>query len=1507
MLIPASVSPKMRRFALFLTLGICPLAMASTPMPREEVVVDWSRSDPGVQGNPASSDPETINTCMDPVSIEVDMSGFTAGTAVSTLTGFDDAGACWVGGHHIENFTMYAYVPFTVTCGSGSKFRGHWVKDLGNRDVSDEGGCGQSRDANWQTPGAYLQQSATEPKLYTVRNMNFNFDNGTREVIRYLDLRELESSSAIKNHTFPLLPWAGGDRVLGRPVLFVHGLNEYYTEAWGVVPQYRCTVGPVSPVASGSSSVTLSTSTRRSTYRTQISGGLEFTGACQEDGTSRNWATPSTQLSNTSLAPSFADATVRTAWESDWNANPPMLSSWRLDGNDLVVDYVDWVMVEDLTRDLTGMSRKILGEVAGSRKSYAGTGLTSVVMTRANIEMRIASVATNWYHQSYVPQRAGILAQVSQYAQIPYLSATAPDMISRYQRLKMGTDINRNGIYFFNGFRTLNSRLVQPHPWWTKAGPNFPGQPGESWTLYQALEQVLQLHYSDAWKTDPSLQVDLVAHSRGGVTIREMVANAGGQDPNGNTMPTGTANPVNHIRTVVTSNTPHFGSVFSTSWQSMPGEYANSQQKLVKDSAKFDETLFDATIDPTFLAAMGAGYLEGPQATSSTAGWFLNQQPDGGTAMLLLSPIWLPITMAIDLPNTVQRLPADIRIRLTGNWFWPKSMLATWEYPWGSEKITREKVDLDYAHSITFNSRREASHLAIDSEDINRLAATYPILPNGTPLDLQPLSSTIPGMGKLIGNLLANNLSGLCDLSTDLRNAECYGGWDALRFDGLSFTHLIDRVDADLPLGGFLNDYAKGWMARSDIAVQEESQKATKIGTTWNPQLHPGAFHESRPYAIRRFLTGGRFPDSLVPHGSLSYSFDTTLLTKRFSGNAELVGAGWLGHDIYCALAPDCRDLLQAATGKVIRFPWDEATATTMPILNVAARKVTTSISGNFTFGLMTADTGYTVVEVAAPTASTPSLRMVWSPSVGVQITDAGGATKVLIPPGYVGSPRIQRTGNQLIVTAVTWAGRTYSSTVNATSLPQVLNFTVFRKPENADKVYLVGTGSVDSKYENPRSETQVQVWFREARGTQTTLSKPLMILENTGTKAINGVQMRYRFLADPLRQVVLDAPSSHWRIEHLGGDLCELVFDDPTANVQPGGSWPTASDLNVAMHFADWTPWDVFKDPSNDRNIGYARVNETIRAWDGSGRLIWGREVGRTDVERPIVERITVATRDAGASEPNTTKPEIQVRNDGNAPLQNLELRWYIRVPTGFVPSLDSWYVPKSTIDLNDFGNGLWAIRIVLHEWIQPGQTVSVGSFGVHLSNWTPWDKRNDPSHQGPDGQWSVNPWVEVRTSAGDLIWGSQRDLGTIVPPPPPPTDSVNGLAVQTHAESNEANIVKPRVVVRNNGTSVVHGFRLVFPVVPERNLVPVLEPYYVPGCQTRVETSGSNTQGVVECRNLQLTPGSVWPDEVGAVFGMHYGDWSPWNSSDDPAFTGMGASFAPATGVLIQPYQAP
>ncbi|MCB9496492.1 MAG: hypothetical protein H6686_06350 [Fibrobacteria bacterium] len=1147
-------------------------------------------------------------------------------------------------------------------------------------------------------------------------------------------------------------------------------------------------------------------------------------------------------------------------------------------------------------------------------------------MVRAHLAFRKPWQDVNWRHAGAVPEASlAPLASIDTRVDRPYLSATAPDIISRIQRLKMGADINQNGLYFFNGFRpTSTGGESQPLPWWNNAGPQFPGAPGESWTLYEALEQALTRHFGEAWRNDPSLQIDLVAHSQGGITIREMLANASGTNPNtGLAMPVGVTNAANHIRRVVTVNSPHFGSVMPTDRASIPSDFNSSVGRMIDDWENFDRELLDATVDLTFLGALGAsiGQMYYWKSSFLKIGYdaFIENPIEQGDYEAMRfgvqsAPVWGAMAFTADALEAISRLPADIRLRTTGNWLWPQSTLATWEYPWGSEKIDRFDHDFNMGYSFIDRSRRAGAHLAINSEEIRTLLENYPTLPDGRELDFLPLYSTTEGMGDLIRDLAVKNLGDYCDLSQDLRNAACYGGFEALRLNGVSMHYFLDRVDADLPLGGFLDDFTNGWLAKSDMLVQEESQRATREGTTWKSNLHPGKFQEPRTYEVRRFLTGGKMPDAMAPHGPISSIFEKSFAGLRLSANIDLVGAPWLGHDIYCALAPECQDLLSSATGHVVRLSWESevkpaATLPAGPLDGLVLEAAGVTATGDFRYGVMPVEPEPLAMAIVAEGATTPALVVSWSDEGGVAI-QSGAQIQTLIPPGFVAVPRLERQGDVVTVRARSWSGREYVKTYSLPLLGASPEVQVLRVAGSSSKPLLVGEGSIPQKYLDPRPDLQAEAWLREARGTETAWSRPRIAVQNTGRSPLHGLTFKYLFRADPNHPPVLDATVPElWRIENRAGDVYELVFSDPQVELAPGELWPLGDAARVGLHMTNWAPWDAYKDPSNDRNYGQPRPNEWIQVWDGSGHLLWGRDPEIADPDRPVVRKVFVASREAAVGESNMTKPEIEIRNDGNIPLQDLQATWWLRLPVDAQPILEDWYTPTADVRLEPFPNGLWAIRMRIHDWIQPGQKLSVGSFGVHLPLGAPWNRALSPSREGVDGRWVPNPWIEVRDAQGNVLWGNVRDLGADLPPDDDDDDDDEpghplDLPVEWRDEAPwETNLVKPRVRVTNPGTTTVRGFALEFPVVPERNLVPVmvLDPHWAPGCHGRVETRPTETVGILECPEASLEPGTVWPHPDGAVFSLHYSDWSVWDRSNDPAFEGLGSTFTPAPGVRI------
>lgn len=137
--------------------------------------------------------------------------------------------------------------------------------------------------------------------------------------------------------------------------------------------------------------------------------------------------------------------------------------------------------------------------------------------------------------------------------------------------------INHNGLEFFN-LSTFDetTRKIQD-PW----EPPWEQSP----RLYQRLEAVLTEYYPD-WRTNAERKIDLVAHSQGGLVIRDAIKNNRGA---------GSDNPINHINHVITMDTPHLGTAFAHNKNGVP-----SMDRMR------DWLLFDFTKDFKFDVLWGA-------------------------------------------------------------------------------------------------------------------------------------------------------------------------------------------------------------------------------------------------------------------------------------------------------------------------------------------------------------------------------------------------------------------------------------------------------------------------------------------------------------------------------------------------------------------------------------------------------------------------------------------------------------------------------------------------------------------------------------------------------------------------------------------------------------------------------------------------------------------------------------------------------------------------------------
>jgi hypothetical protein len=851
-----------------------------------------------------------------------------------------------------------------------------------------------------------------------------------------------------------------------------------------------------------------------------------------------------------------------------------------------------------------------------------------------------------------------------------------------------------------------------------------------------------------------------------------------------------------------------------------------------------------------------------------------------------------------------------------GNWVKANNIKFTADWGvLGSMKVGEKDLDLDLGYGRVFSGRRKGAHLALNSTPVVNLALNYPKLPNGQDLNLQTLHSNVDGLGNLVRDILSQNLDGICDQSPDLQIASCYGFANTFRY-GEFADAVVDHVDLRIPELQFLNDFQTGFMSKTDMTVDENSQKAVRDGGVWIPSKHLGKFQEPRGYDVRKFFTRGRYPDTLAPHGDLGISFSEKFLGHRFEANPSVIGAPMLGHDIYCALSTDCSDLLQL--GGMAQLP--EGLRSFVQVSLANASNVTRTVdavpvAGDFSLAAMSQSgevTGYRILNKDGKL-----LQEIFSGSgEGLKIRSTTGRMKQdVVPPGYTVNPVIVRNGDDLSVKVTTWTGQEIERSFTMSAAPtDTLLLQVLSTDTGDARPVLIGSFSIDTALRNPGIGTRVELWFREARGAQTTQSKPRMMLRNAGSTTIHGLEMIYTFRADPNHPPQLTAPEgAPWSLQARGGDLWNLVYRDSLAVIPPNSIWPSAQQAQVTLQMSNGAQWSVFKDPSNDRNFGQPSLNHKIVARDGQGRILWGQDAGNGDVERPEIRKVSAWTREAAVGEKNVSKPELEIRNEGNIPLQGLTARWYVRLPATSRAVLERWHLPEGTAHLDSLGNGVWAIVWDLPRWIQPGEKIVGGNIGVHLADWSVWNHSASPSAYGRDGEWHTNPWVVVTDANGKVLWGNVPVLTAGIPvadtskedTTAPDTTKAPSLLVEVKNEALwETNTVKPRVRVTNLGRDTVRAFALRFDFA-EANATDIVTELWYPGneCSLSHAESGNVQHATLTCRNLAIVPGQMWPDASGAVFGVHHADWSVWDRSNDPSFSALRADFAPTQAVEVLP----
>ncbi|WP_405327741.1 esterase/lipase family protein [Fibrobacter sp.] len=895
-----------------------------------------------------------------------------------------------------------------------------------------------------------------------------------------------------------------------------------------------------------------------------------------------------------------------------------------------------------------------------------------------------------------------------------YENGSAPDILARtYNIPNTGDAINKNGIYFY---QTPGEYDKDGN--WIEARPSWDATPSQSKRLYERIKEVLNDFYGSKdidWTTNEKTYIDLIGHSQGGLTIREMFRGLKidpGEDG------TGTANAANHVRKVITVDTPHFGSELATENPDDISEEFSGLKKIVKDldASKTanppEHELVKAELDIDWLEYISAATEDAKNHNKyycknfsinginacNVLGWF------GGTFIYLFDKSYL-----------------TIKGPYIGKYVATVSLEGPHDDP-NAKTIVIDKLE-PVAEDLYY-SRHNGIHLDPTKQFMSNLNKVingkppYPEKPNGELVNMLPLYS--PKSTQVLSSLLGSvsyTAEKLCeDYDDDASGCFVIGKYfndvvvNMSKEEGFDISKAsIKTVNSELWKA--LVEIQDTWFGQSDALVTEYSQKFVDQNLRLSPE-NIAAF--TKP---RRFV----FHDAMAPWEDILHGpFSSAEL------NINIAGATMQGLDIVCALDLHCDDVAHNDASKII-------------YLNMG----TVDFVGDFDVAPIFMNQGTQEIKVSD---ATYALTASYIPGTGsvVRFTDENGVEhqETLFDGSVATSPSIKRIGQVLHVTFTNQSGKTFEKDYQLSNLSATTTFAVVvGAGEVAPSVVMAkGTAANPSTQTPPVSpidrvtkNSPVTVYHREARAQhEKNTSRPRILVVNDSKKDIVGFKVAYYFTADPARKPVVevDYPKIPVSLENLGGDQWRFILDASDQVLTAGSILPNVEGWQIRIHYEDWTNYKFVNDWSADHNYGIPAKNSKIVVYDLNDNIIWGIEPSAyKSVDERIIPQATATMtwHDSAPDETNYLKPAVTIKNTGSVSLRNYKAKIWFRVPEGkelYVPA-DDWYTPNSIPSLTNMGENVWELVMSFKKFIlYPGESVKEGDVGVHLKDWSTFDK---------------------------------------------------------------------------------------------------------------------------------------------------------------------------------------
>lgn len=869
-----------------------------------------------------------------------------------------------------------------------------------------------------------------------------------------------------------------------------------------------------------------------------------------------------------------------------------------------------------------------------------------------------------------------------------YNLGSAPDIIVRTQDVDASNKyINHNGIYFFQApGKVENGKWTEALPMWD----NENEESSQSRKLYKFLERILDDFCEGTnieWKKTPELTIDIVAHSQGGLVVREMLRGLLAEGAS-----SGPDNPANHIDKLVTVDTPHLGAATAAeNSKSISSEYS-SLGKLIDD-----------------LNAYESGHPNNNKLLNISVG------------LDYTNPLSYIITSAMS--NVLGYLgffasTSEYNIRMTGPYLGPYNIIFNADLvgPWNPDVYDTKIDSAKKYRELAIDTRKKGTHLDKNHSFIRNLnkgknGNSYPKKPNGEKLKLLPLySDSSSAVVASFLEKLGKNLKIVCpEVGDDAKEAcvalENYIERKAEEMEDATFGIVDADANADEELISLLNNLVENWLINSDMIVETSSQKYEdeNIGISYKviPELEE--------------------PRSFWFHDALA-SWETVAHIEL----GKVVSSAKQGLDIACALDLYCNKLLSK-----------KSEANLMYLEN---GKI--DLTGDFSVVPLYVNYGMRGIRLSD---AKHYLEAIHEPGVGsyVNYTDKKGSIKqeVILDASITTNPYVARKGKGVTVTFNNQSGKAFSKDFDISAFSNQISLSIM-VPEGEPLPKVVAGNGMPSNQnsqippvspEKWKKEKKIFAMHRESRQIhEDNTSRPRILVANNSERDIAGFKVAYYFTADPARKPVVevDYPKIPVILENLGGDQWRFILDARDSILKAKSVFPSLDGWQIRIHYNDWTEYEHYDDWSSDFNIGIPRINKNIVIYDKNDFILWGSEPENyKSVEDNIVAspKGVLSWFDSSPWENNVFKPHVSIKNTGTVALKNYHAKLWFRVPDNkelYIP-IDDWYTPVSIPTLRNMGRNVWELDLLFNEYIlYPGKTVEEGNFGIHLTDWSTFDK---------------------------------------------------------------------------------------------------------------------------------------------------------------------------------------